>query len=151
MWTQGRSTRALSSSECTWIRPLVWSLLKNFGCRKSPFTTGCANPLQGITRIRVGGCHRLPVIHRPVPPPSNGINVFLPGGGFRHSPNSLELSGKNELVIFTLTFLTSTWYIKNPFLKAKLVEVAPSCSLVVCYWALKLSIDVILRDPRIWS
>ncbi|KAF9644135.1 hypothetical protein BDM02DRAFT_3272627 [Thelephora ganbajun] len=40
----------------------------------------------------------------------------------RHSPNSLELSGKNELVIFTLTFLTSTWYIKNPFLKAKLVE-----------------------------
>ena len=45
--------------------------------------------------------------------------------GFRHSPNSLELSGKNEVVTFALTFLTSTWYIKNPFLKAKLVEVCP--------------------------
>ncbi|KZT09134.1 uncharacterized protein LAESUDRAFT_801836 [Laetiporus sulphureus 93-53] len=41
----------------------------------------------------------------------------------RQSPDSLELSGKNELLIWALTFLTSTWYIKNPFLKAKLVEV----------------------------
>ncbi|KAG2153094.1 ubiquitin elongating factor core-domain-containing protein [Suillus bovinus] len=38
----------------------------------------------------------------------------------RHSPESLDLSGKDELVIFGLTFLTSTWYIKNPFLKAKI-------------------------------
>ena len=41
----------------------------------------------------------------------------------RQSPDSLELSGKNELLVWALTFLTSTWYIKNPFLKAKLVEV----------------------------
>ncbi|KAH7915426.1 ubiquitin elongating factor core-domain-containing protein [Hygrophoropsis aurantiaca] len=41
----------------------------------------------------------------------------------RHSPDSLDLSGKNELIIFALTFLTSTWYIKNPFLKAKINEV----------------------------
>ncbi|KAH7922937.1 hypothetical protein BV22DRAFT_1036932 [Leucogyrophana mollusca] len=41
----------------------------------------------------------------------------------RHSPESLDLSGKSELVIFALTFLTSTWYIKNPFLKAKINEV----------------------------
>ncbi|KAI0365724.1 ubiquitin conjugation factor E4 [Pilatotrama ljubarskyi] len=41
----------------------------------------------------------------------------------RQSPNSLELSGKNEMLIWCLTFLTSTWYIKNPFLKAKIVEV----------------------------
>ncbi|EPQ54429.1 hypothetical protein GLOTRDRAFT_139020 [Gloeophyllum trabeum ATCC 11539] len=41
----------------------------------------------------------------------------------RHTPQSLDISGKNELVIFCLTFLTSTWYIKNPFLKAKINEV----------------------------
>ncbi|KZT65802.1 hypothetical protein DAEQUDRAFT_746846 [Daedalea quercina L-15889] len=40
----------------------------------------------------------------------------------RQSPDSLELSGKNELLVWALTFLTSTWFIKNPFLKAKLVE-----------------------------
>ncbi|KAG2045883.1 hypothetical protein BDR06DRAFT_965538, partial [Suillus hirtellus] len=38
----------------------------------------------------------------------------------RHSPESLDLSGKDKLVIFAPTFLTSTWYIKNPFLKAKI-------------------------------
>jgi ubiquitin conjugation factor E4 B len=42
----------------------------------------------------------------------------------RHSPESFDLSGKNELVLFALTFLTSTWYIKNPFLKAKINEVS---------------------------
>jgi Ubiquitin elongating factor core len=42
---------------------------------------------------------------------------------FRYAPDRLELSGKNELVIFALTFLTSTWYIKNPFLKAHINEV----------------------------
>jgi Ubiquitin elongating factor core len=41
---------------------------------------------------------------------------------FRYAPDRLELSGKNELVIFALTFLTSTWYIKNPFLKAHINE-----------------------------
>ncbi|KAI0755049.1 ubiquitin elongating factor core-domain-containing protein [Daedaleopsis nitida] len=41
----------------------------------------------------------------------------------RQSPKSLELSGKNEMLMWCLTFLTSTWYIKNPFLKAKIVEV----------------------------
>ncbi|KAF8843284.1 hypothetical protein BDN67DRAFT_946028 [Paxillus ammoniavirescens] len=40
----------------------------------------------------------------------------------RHSPDSLDLSGKEELLTFALTFLTSTWYIKNPFLKAKINE-----------------------------
>ena len=42
---------------------------------------------------------------------------------YRTSPNSLELSGKNEMLLWCLTFLSSTWYIKNPFLKAKIVEV----------------------------
>ncbi|TBU62234.1 ubiquitin elongating factor core-domain-containing protein [Dichomitus squalens] len=41
----------------------------------------------------------------------------------RQSPKSLELSGRNEMLLWCLTFLTSTWYIKNPFLKAKIVEV----------------------------
>ncbi|KAF8558253.1 hypothetical protein OG21DRAFT_1455716 [Imleria badia] len=40
----------------------------------------------------------------------------------RHSPDSLDLSGKDELLVFALTFLTSTWYIKNPFLKSKINE-----------------------------
>jgi hypothetical protein len=50
----------------------------------------------------------------------------------RHSPPSLELSGKVELVVFALTFLTSTWYIKNPFLKAKIVEV--TCYVLESQW-----------------
>ncbi|THV00828.1 hypothetical protein K435DRAFT_963795 [Dendrothele bispora CBS 962.96] len=40
-----------------------------------------------------------------------------------HAPDKFELSGKNELLIFVLTFLTSTWYIKNPFLKSKINDV----------------------------
>ncbi|KIJ54955.1 hypothetical protein M422DRAFT_153298 [Sphaerobolus stellatus SS14] len=40
-----------------------------------------------------------------------------------HVPNSLELSGKSELLDFTLTFLSSTWYIKNPYLKSKLMQI----------------------------
>ncbi|KAL6304363.1 ubiquitin conjugation factor E4 [Sparassis latifolia] len=47
----------------------------------------------------------------------------------RQSPDSLELSGKNEILIWSLTFLTSTWYIKNPFLKAKIIEVLFYASL----------------------
>jgi ubiquitin conjugation factor E4 B len=42
----------------------------------------------------------------------------------RYTPGSLALGGKNEIVAFALTFLTSTWYIKNPFLKSKLIEVS---------------------------
>ncbi|KDQ11048.1 hypothetical protein BOTBODRAFT_35587 [Botryobasidium botryosum FD-172 SS1] len=41
----------------------------------------------------------------------------------RHNPESLAQSGKNELIDFILTFLTSTWYIKNPYLKAKLDQI----------------------------
>ncbi|GJE98441.1 Ubiquitin conjugation factor E4 [Phanerochaete sordida] len=40
----------------------------------------------------------------------------------RAAPDSLELTGKVELMMWALTFLTSTWYIKNPFLKSKMVE-----------------------------
>ncbi|KAF5369482.1 hypothetical protein D9758_002753 [Tetrapyrgos nigripes] len=40
-----------------------------------------------------------------------------------HAPDKFELSGKNELLLFILTFLTSTWYIKNPFLKSKINDV----------------------------
>ncbi|KAF8195457.1 ubiquitin elongating factor core-domain-containing protein [Pholiota molesta] len=39
------------------------------------------------------------------------------------SPDKFELSGKVELMTFVLTFLTSTWYIKNPFLKSKINDV----------------------------
>ncbi|KAJ8523244.1 hypothetical protein ONZ45_g319 [Pleurotus djamor] len=41
----------------------------------------------------------------------------------RTSPESFELSGKTEVLQFILTFLTSTWYIKNPFLKSKINDV----------------------------
>ena len=41
----------------------------------------------------------------------------------RSAPEKFELSGKIELMTFVLTFLTSTWYIKNPFLKSKINDV----------------------------
>lgn len=40
------------------------------------------------------------------------------------SPDKVELAGKMELLVFILTFLTSTWYIKNPFLKSKINDVS---------------------------
>jgi hypothetical protein len=40
------------------------------------------------------------------------------------SPDKFELAGKTELLVFILTFLTSTWYIKNPFLKSKINDVS---------------------------
>jgi len=40
----------------------------------------------------------------------------------RNSPKSFDLTGKNELIIWALTFLRSSWYINNPFLKAKINE-----------------------------
>ncbi|KAG6890617.1 hypothetical protein C0995_006593 [Termitomyces sp. Mi166 len=36
------------------------------------------------------------------------------------SPDKFEMTGKIELMTFILTFLNCTWYIKNPFLKAKI-------------------------------
>ncbi|RDB17892.1 Ubiquitin conjugation factor E4 [Hypsizygus marmoreus] len=39
------------------------------------------------------------------------------------APDKFELSGKIELMTFVLTFLNSTWYIKNPFLKSKINDV----------------------------
>ncbi len=42
---------------------------------------------------------------------------------YRTSPEKFELAGKVELMTFVLTFLTSTWYIKNPFLKSKINDV----------------------------
>ncbi|KAF7298968.1 U-box domain-containing protein [Mycena indigotica] len=41
----------------------------------------------------------------------------------QYSPDKFELSGKIELMTFVLTFLNSTWYIKNPFLKSKINDV----------------------------
>lgn len=52
---------------------------------------------------------------------SNAYALFC-----RASPDSFELSGKTELLIFALTFLNSTWYIKNPFLKSKINDVCAS-------------------------
>ncbi|KAJ3574715.1 hypothetical protein NP233_g1573 [Leucocoprinus birnbaumii] len=39
------------------------------------------------------------------------------------APDKWEMSGRPELLAFILTFLTSTWYIKNPFLKSKINDV----------------------------
>lgn len=41
----------------------------------------------------------------------------------RHGPTSLELTGKEEVLVFTLTFMLSTWWIKNPYLKNKIIDV----------------------------
>ncbi|KAI6042671.1 ubiquitin elongating factor core-domain-containing protein [Pisolithus marmoratus] len=86
-----------------------------------------------IRKVDPRGSHPQPVVELPLPqevPMSfrvlpeyileDVVEYFL--FVVRHSPHSLELSGKEELVIFSLTFLTSTWYIKNPFLKAKVNE-----------------------------
>jgi ubiquitin conjugation factor E4 B len=43
-----------------------------------------------------------------------------------HTPDVLSPVIKKELLDFVLTFLSSTWYIKNPYLKAKLVQVGAS-------------------------
>ena len=42
----------------------------------------------------------------------------------RVAPESMELTGKVELMTWVLTWLTSTWYIKNPFLKSKINDVS---------------------------
>lgn len=41
----------------------------------------------------------------------------------RHRPTSLPEVVKRDFVTFTVTFLSSGWYIKNPFIKAKLAEI----------------------------
>ncbi|KIO02810.1 hypothetical protein M404DRAFT_27705 [Pisolithus tinctorius Marx 270] len=86
-----------------------------------------------IRKVDPRGSHPQPIVELPLPqeiPMSfrvlpeyileDVVEYFLFVA--RHSPNSLDLSGKEELVIFALTFLTSTWCIKNPFLKSKINE-----------------------------
>lgn len=51
----------------------------------------------------------------------------------RHNPESLELAGKKELLEFILIFLSSTWYINNPYLKAKLVQVRRLLQIVITF------------------
>ncbi|EKM79473.1 hypothetical protein AGABI1DRAFT_74542 [Agaricus bisporus var. burnettii JB137-S8] len=41
----------------------------------------------------------------------------------QYTPEKWEMAGRTELLTFVLTFLTSTWYIKNPFLKSKINDV----------------------------
>jgi len=41
----------------------------------------------------------------------------------KYNPTVLESSGQKELIDFAMTFLTSTWYITNPYLKSKIVAV----------------------------
>ncbi|KAN0064334.1 Ubiquitin conjugation factor E4 [Thecaphora frezii] len=41
----------------------------------------------------------------------------------RYVPDSLTEPAKNDLTTFCTTFLSSGWYIKNPFLRAKLAEI----------------------------
>lgn len=41
----------------------------------------------------------------------------------KYKPATLEYTGQKELVDFSIAFLTSTWYITNPYLKSKIVTV----------------------------
>ncbi|CAO1628196.1 unnamed protein product [Jaminaea pallidilutea] len=41
----------------------------------------------------------------------------------RHKPTCLPEAVKNDFVTFAITFLSSGWFIRNPFLKAKLAEI----------------------------
>ncbi|CAE6526367.1 unnamed protein product [Rhizoctonia solani] len=40
----------------------------------------------------------------------------------KYRPELLDTTLRTEFLVFALTFLTSTWYIKNPFLKSKLLQ-----------------------------
>ncbi|WFC95118.1 RING-type E3 ubiquitin transferase [Malassezia brasiliensis] len=40
----------------------------------------------------------------------------------RHKPDVLDESARDSVVVFCTTFLSSGWWIRNPFLKAKLAE-----------------------------
>lgn len=44
------------------------------------------------------------------------------------------MAGKTELMTFVLTFLTSTWYIKNPFLKSKINDVSVCSEIYLILW-----------------
>ena len=63
----------------------------------------------------------------------------------RTSPDKFELSGKTELMTFVLIFLTSTWYIKNPFLKSKINDVC------VLTFLPRQSSNLILRRFFSWA
>jgi ubiquitin conjugation factor E4 B len=80
------------------------------------------------------GKHPEPVVELPLPREAPWAFRALPEYMFddvvgtlrfyaRWAPSALALAGKAEVVQFALAFLTSTWYVTNPFLKSKLVEV----------------------------
>lgn len=77
--------------------------------------------LQGPPGVHSRGYHRLPFLCRQVCPCVVCHRQQLKA--FRHGPSSLELTGKEEVLIFTITFMLSTWWIKNPFLKNKIIDV----------------------------
>ena len=78
--------------------------------------------LQGPPGVHSRGCHRLSFLCRQVCPCSV-CHKQQQLKAFRHGPASLELTGKEEVLIFTITFMLSTWWIKNPFLKNKIIDV----------------------------
>jgi ubiquitin conjugation factor E4 B len=41
----------------------------------------------------------------------------------KYKPTVFEYAGQKEIIDFAVAFLTSTWYITNPYLKSKLVTV----------------------------
>lgn len=45
---------------------------------------------------------------------------------------SFDLTGKTELITWALAFMRSSWYIKNPFLKAKINEVRNEIGVLLC-------------------
>ena len=80
--------------------------------------------LQSLARIHHRRCGGLPLLRASVSAHRARCSCFIVHLDPRSdAPQSLELSGKVEMLLWALTFLTSTWYIKNPFLKSKIVEV----------------------------
>jgi len=57
------------------------------------------------------------VVHNPL---SNKLGTDQASS---YNPPAMMVQGSNELVDFSMTFLTSTWYITNPYLKSKLITV----------------------------
>jgi hypothetical protein len=63
--------------------------------------------------------------------PQTLFNEHGPEQASSYNPPVMVAQGSNELVDFSMAFLTSTWYITNPYLKSKLITVRRTIVLQV--------------------
>ena len=106
--------------------------------------------LQDATRVLPGRYCGLLIIPPPVSIFSETISTInLTSTRFRNNPLSFELSGRTELAIWAITFLRSTQYIKNPFLKAKINEVRSPTGIKSTSLTVRCNVGVVLRYSQL--